>query len=329
MELQWDDGRQELSYLLAQEETDTSVALKMIEYNQIPGLIPMHRQYIDEQIQLIYDVQGYPALQEKLEKRPVTVSWASKILRQILDVLLESEAFFLNMQDYCIAPDFIFFDRSSHGILLCYVPGQNRDVYGDFRTLLETVMEHLDHRNKEEIQWFYGLYDMHCAEEVTLAELRDHLERCSRSVHQELKGSCAVQQKKEDGKDKDRGIIKKQKSGNDSIFLLKHLEQRTLWKGNREMVSVLPEQFILCEGQYAVGRRRDQTLQLLSQQISREHALLEVDRNQIYLTDQGSANGTYVNHRKISAHVKIPLKTGDVITFADISYQLYQDIGAT
>lgn len=92
----------------------------------------------------------------------------------------------------------------------------------------------------------------------------------------------------------------------------------------QKMASVLPEQFALCAGQYTVGRRWDQKLQLLPQQISREHALLEIEKDQVYLTDQGSANGTYVNNRKISAHVKTRLKTGDLITFADISYQLCQ-----
>ena len=87
-------------------------------------------------------------------------------------------------------------------------------------------------------------------------------------------------------------------------------------------ISVLPEQFILCPGRYAVGRRQDQTVQLLPQQISREHALLEVEQDQIYLTDRGSSNGTFINDRKISAHVRTRLKNGDIITFADISYQL-------
>ena len=87
-------------------------------------------------------------------------------------------------------------------------------------------------------------------------------------------------------------------------------------------VDVLPEQFVLPKGRYAVGRRQDQALLLLPQQISREHAVLEVEQKQVFLTDCGSSNGTYVNGRKISAHVKTRLNTGDVITFADISYQL-------
>lgn len=326
MELHWDEGRQELTYLLTQEEGEASVSLKMIEYNQIPGLLPMHHQYIDEQIQFVYEIQGYRTLQETLEKRTVTVPWACRSLQQILDVLLEGETFFLNIQEYCIEPNYIYFDRSRKGILLCYMPGQKRDIYRDFQALLETVMEHLDHRNKEEIEWFYGLYDMYCAEEITFAELRDHLERCSRRVSQDFKGSSVDFQGKENIKDTDKRSVEKRKMEQKGIFCLKRLEQRKFWKRKQEISAVLPEQFVLCEGQYAVGRRQDQTLQLLPQQISREHALLEIDQNQIYLTDQGSVNGTYVNNRKISAHVKTRLQTGDVITFADISYQLYQDI---
>lgn len=322
MELQWEEGRQELSYLMDQEEGERSVALKMIEHNQIEGLLPMHRQYIDEQIQLIYEFYGYHSLQEVLEKQVVSVTRACELLRQILDILLESEIFFLNMQEYCFDPKFIYLDRSKQQIYLCYMPGSNQDPYAGFRLLLETVMEHLDHRNKQEIEWFYGLYDMHCAEEITFVELREHLKRCSRNVKQDLQECSDIQSEKEITKRKARSDTKKQSLENTKSFCLKRYEQRKIWKRKVGMISVLPEQFTLCEGQYAVGRRQDQTVQLLPQQISREHALLEVERDQIYLTDRGSANGTYINDRKISAHVKTRLKTGDVITFADISYQL-------
>ncbi len=322
MELQWEEDQQELSYLITQEEGERSVALKMIEHNQIKGLLPMHRQYIDEQIQLIYEVYGYHSLQEILEKQAASVTRACRILWQILDVLLESEAFFLNMQEYCYDPKFIYLDRNNHQIYLCYMPGSNQDPYAGVRLLLETVMEHLDHRNKQEIEWFYGLYDMHCAEEITFVELREHLERCSRNVKQDLQVYSDIQSEKEVSNRKNKMIAKDQQLKNKGAFCLKRYEQRKFWKRKQEMVSVLPEQFLLCEGQYAVGRRQDQTMQLLPQQISREHALLEVEQDQIYLTDRGSANGTYINDRKISAHVRTRLKTGDVITFADISYQL-------
>lgn len=322
MELHWEESRQELSYQMDQEEGEHSLALKMIEHNQIEGLLPMHRQYIDEQIQLVYEVYGYHSLQETLEKQAISVTRACQFLRQILDVLLESEVFFLNMQEYCFDSKYIYLDRNKQQIYLCYMPGSNQDPYVGFRLLLETVMEHLDHRNKQEIEWFYGLYNMHCAEEITFVELREHLERCGRNIEQNLQGYGGIRAKKEITKSKANNDTKKQLLDDRGDFCLKRYEQRKIWKRKKGMISVLPDQFVLCEGRYAVGRRQDQTVQLLPQQISREHALLEIEQDQIYLTDRGSANGTYINDRKISAHVKTRLKIGDVITFADISYQL-------
>lgn len=322
MEVQWEEGRQELSYLMSRDEGEASIALKMIEHNQIEGLLPIHRQYIDEQIQLIYEVYGYHSLQEVLEKQVISVTRACKLLQQILDVLLESETFFLNIQEYCLDPKFIYLDRNRQQISLCYLPGSNQDPYLGFRSLLETVMEHLDHRNKQEIEWFYGIYDMHCAEEITFAELREHMERCAKNARHDLQECSDIQGEKEVLNRKNKKVVKEQQLNDTRSFCLKRYEQRKFWKKRAEVVSVLPEQFVLSEGQYAVGRRQDQTMQLLPQQISREHALLEVEQDQIYLTDRGSANGTYINDRKISAHVRTRLKAGDIITFADISYRL-------
>lgn len=322
MKLQWEEGRQELSYLIDLEEGERSVALKMIEHNQIEGLLPMHRQYIDEQIQLIYEIYGYHSLQEILEKQPVSVARACQFLQQVLDIILKSEAFFLNMQEYCFDPKFIYWDCNKQQIYLCYLPGSDQVPHSGIRFLLETLMEHLDHRNKQEIEWFYGLYDMHCAEEITFVELREHLERCSRTAKRDLQECRDIRTKKEIINKKNKTGAKNQQLEGMGNFCLNRYEQQKFWNKRPGMRSVLPEQFILCEGRYAVGRRKDQTVQLLPQQISREHALLEVEQDQIYLTDQGSSNGTYINDRKISAHVKTRLKSGDVITFADISYQL-------
>ena len=59
--------------------------------------------------------------------------------------------------------------------------------------------------------------------------------------------------------------------------------------------------------------------------ISRRHALFLYERGQLFIMDTESQNGTYLNGNKISAYVKTRCKTGDVITFADISFQIFQN----
>lgn len=323
MELQWDEGRQELSCYLSQEEGETQVSVKMIEHNQIPGLLPMHRQYIDDQIQFIYEMQGHQSLQAALEElRSISVKWACRILQQIIEILMTGETFFLNMQEYCLVPEYIYFDRSKQRVLLCYLPGQTYDIYRDFRNLMETLMEYLDHRNKQEIELYYVLYQMYCTEEISIAELQEHLERW----------------KPETGIDMSRGMAERTESRNQqkkaavsdvsvqdthiSQYCFRRFDQGDGRKRKGESRSVVPEEFILQQGECGVGRQQDQEFVLIPQQVSRKHALLEVEQERVYLTDQGSVNGTFVNGRKLSAYVKTRLSVGDVITFADISYHL-------
>ncbi len=322
MELQWKEGKQELFYSLPEEESEAAIALKMIEHNHIPGLLPMHRQYIDNQIQLTYETQGCHVLQEILGKQPVSVSWACWILQQVLETVSVGETFLLHRFEYCVCSERIFLDRTHQRIFMCYTPGLEHDIHQEFQDLMETIMEHLDHRNKKEIALFYGIYDMHCAGEVSFAEIQEHFERCGRKMFHRVNSLLDLP---EDNVIKEPAREKKIEEALDktetTVCFVRYKHQK-MRKKKSGAVDVLPEQFVLPKGRYAVGRRQDQALLLLPQQISREHAVLEVEQKQVFLTDCGSSNGTYVNGRKISAHVKTRLNTGDVITFADISYQL-------
>lgn len=49
--------------------------------------------------------------------------------------------------------------------------------------------------------------------------------------------------------------------------------------------------------------------------ISRKHALLENKKGDWFLTDQGSANGTWLNGHQLAARQPYPLKSGDEIIF--------------
>lgn len=322
MKLQWQEGKQELFYFLPQEEMDTMISIKMIEHNRIPGLLPMHHQYIDDQIQFVYEAQGCHTLQEMLGKQPVSVSRACRFLQQVLEAVSVGETFLLNRFEYYVCSEMIFLDRTHQQILMCYTPGLEHDIHQEFRELMEMFMEHLEHHNKKEITLFYGIYDMHCSGEVSFAELQEHFERCGRKMSNSANSSGDLP---EDivMKAPEREVrTEKSLAKTETTFCFIRYEHWKMGKKKSYAVDVLPERFVLPNGRYAVGRRQDQALLLLPQQISREHAVLEVERKQVYLTDCGSSNGTYVNGRKISAHVKTRLNAGDVITFADISYQL-------
>ncbi|HEY8357153.1 MAG TPA: GGDEF domain-containing protein [Ramlibacter sp.] len=69
--------------------------------------------------------------------------------------------------------------------------------------------------------------------------------------------------------------------------------------------------FDLAPGENAVGRNPECAISLDVDGVSRRHCVVSVSQDEVAVTDLGSANGTYLNDRKIEATTV--LKRGDVI----------------
>ncbi|MFM8322586.1 MAG: FHA domain-containing protein [Chloroflexota bacterium] len=56
--------------------------------------------------------------------------------------------------------------------------------------------------------------------------------------------------------------------------------------------------------------------------VSRMHASLRTIEDQVMVTDLGSANGTRINGRQISAHIPYPIRHGDILTLGKFKIQV-------
>ena len=69
----------------------------------------------------------------------------------------------------------------------------------------------------------------------------------------------------------------------------------------------------------AIGTGNNVHLRLNSPFVSGYHAeILMLDNGEIFLTDKGSKNGTYLNDQRLQPNKDIPVKRGDMIRFADV-----------
>ncbi len=75
---------------------------------------------------------------------------------------------------------------------------------------------------------------------------------------------------------------------------------------------------------FSVGRQPGCCLQLNYRTISGHHADLQLDRNQLWVVDRKSTNGTYVNGRRITEPT--PLREEDLLQFADVAMRVKCDV---
>ena len=68
-----------------------------------------------------------------------------------------------------------------------------------------------------------------------------------------------------------------------------------------------------------IGRAAGNDVVLEDESVSRHHARLEWQEGVLYITDQGSTNGTQLNNVEITPHIQCPVKEGDVITIGGFS----------
>lgn len=78
---------------------------------------------------------------------------------------------------------------------------------------------------------------------------------------------------------------------------------------------------------FSVGRQPGCCLQLNYRTISGHHADLQLDRNQLWVIDRKSTNGTYVNGRRITEPT--PLREEDLVQFADVAMRVKCDVRRT
>lgn len=75
--------------------------------------------------------------------------------------------------------------------------------------------------------------------------------------------------------------------------------------------------FDLEAGKTTIGRQEDCDLRIPLGEVSRRHAVLMIDQNTATLRDMGSANGTYVNNRRITEQELAP---GDHVVIGPVVF---------
>ena len=287
------------------------LAWRMLENNQILGFLPFDYYYIDNQICFRYAYHSLQRVETFFHRKMGDFETLCFLCEETLKILERGQEYLLDESGYLLLPEWIFWNRCEKKVFLCYLPGKDGEAAKEYTMLLEYLMQHTDHSDKNAVSLIYGLYELLDKDGFILENLLSYLQKAksenvlpaySKQMHGEGQGS-------------ERNISTK--------YLLKPLPDsrngklwRKLFCGQEGAGCFIRQEKL------AVGREKESDLFLPFGTVSRRHALFFSEPDGFYLMDTISTTGTYLNGNKISAYVKTPCKENDIITFADISYQL-------
>jgi len=115
------------NYVCIQEEKPLSrYQLKMLECNEIPGMLSVHSTRINGVCTLNYDISKTQRLSSVLGKE-IQGKQAKKLLLDILRALLSAEDYLLSFTRCVLNPDYIYV-KPNHEVGMVYVPYENQEI---------------------------------------------------------------------------------------------------------------------------------------------------------------------------------------------------------
>lgn len=331
----------------AEKAQKNILAWRMLENNEISGFLSFDYYYIDNQICFRYAYHSLQRVEEFFQKKMGDFETLSFLSGELLYILESGQEYLLDDGGYLLSPEWIFWNRLEKKVYLCYLPGKGGDIGEEYMAIVEFLMQHTNHADKKAVKLIYGLYDLLVSDgfvpenlllfiQKIKKEEGENLDTLNREILQNT--NCIfsnIEEKTYSKRDKEcekkgKENIEKEKLktiGNTwKAYSLKfHRIAKTgkLWgemytkdKGNV---------FFVQQERLVVGREKGSDLYIPFDTVSRHHAMLFCEQDGLYLMDTRSTNGTFLNGNKISAYVKTPCKEKDIITFADISYQLIRE----
>lgn len=167
------------NYLMieAEELEEQRFEAKMLIGNTIDGLLKFRIRRTDNNCQFCYEITSKQPLKRLLETRTIGAGQLRTLLMGIARTLTRMEEYLLSEEQILLDPDFIYVDPEDYTPGLCLMPGKRGDFPQEFSSLLQILLDKVDHQDKEAVILIYGLYRESLKENYGLNNLLQWLMR--------------------------------------------------------------------------------------------------------------------------------------------------------
>jgi len=284
-------------YILEDTKYFVSTDYKVLQSQNNDIFISCMKMMYNGKIELYYITDDFRPMSKMLDG--ITSNTLINIIVNLFESVVEvRNNGFLKSQNIDISWDKIFVVPSTLKVKLIYLPINIKafDSYAEFESELRASLVKLINRMFASAN-----------------------ERLNKFISDLVNGSMSI----EDiyNKYKGVGILPKRE---------KPIENNTGNRNNNTILKLIamnsPEYFevLLDKSKIILGKKKELVDAVIpfNKMISRKHCSIINNNGNYYITDEGSANKTYVNGRIVAPNQNVPIKRGDIIRMANSDFQL-------
>lgn len=149
--------------------------IRMLHENLIKGLVSMSARGEGEGTVYEYDITGMIPLSQYYKQKKITGDEMSGFLKQVQEVIEETEGYLLNPNRLLMNPEYIFCEDGE--CRFCYFPQGDEDIRMSFHRLMDDFVQWTDYQDIPSVKTAFFLHKETMKENYSLKRIMQELEK--------------------------------------------------------------------------------------------------------------------------------------------------------
>lgn len=171
-------------------EKGSDYQIKMIEKNQIEGLLPVYVTYENGVAQYHYDITGRFNIENLFSRGRLQSKEICKFHETLLQLVKQLNQYLLSMDRLLLSKECIYFDLETMKPEFCYYPQTGHSSEEDVKSLYKDLIGIVDYKDQIAVEMIYQLESLAMNNQFTAENIRNIL-------YNESEKNVAEQEKKE------------------------------------------------------------------------------------------------------------------------------------
>lgn len=155
--------------------SEESVEAKMLQNNNICGLLACDFRYEDNRTYIYYDTTDKMAVSDIMKEGKMTYDILKEIYTAIAEILKSCQKYLISADSVLLNKDLIFGNRKYKNLKFCVLRGLNCSFRKQIKELTEDFMKITDHCDKKCVEFMYGIYDIVSTDNFNMVDIEEFL----------------------------------------------------------------------------------------------------------------------------------------------------------